>query len=112
MHRIAPHLAEGIRLGLLIQSVDGVDLADSPGLILLAPDNSVLAQNAAADQWLDELCGSKGDPLPIEISAVAARLRSLAPTNARRCCVREPRRAVGRRSGPHGCRARVTRPSP
>ena len=80
MHRIAPHLAEGIRLGLLIESAGSDDLTDSPGLILLAPDNSVLAQNAAADQWLDELCGSKGDPLPIEISAVAARLRSLAPT--------------------------------
>ena len=80
MHRIAPHVADGIRLGLLIESVDSVDLADSPGLILLAPDDSVQAKNAAADQWLAELSGSKSDPLPIEIAAIAARLRSLAPT--------------------------------
>jgi DNA-binding CsgD family transcriptional regulator len=80
VQRIAPHLAEGIRLGLLVQSVVAVDHADSPGLILLAPDDSVLATNAAADQWLDELGGSAADPLPIEVFAVAAQLRRLAPT--------------------------------
>jgi DNA-binding CsgD family transcriptional regulator len=77
MQRIVPHLAEGIRLGLLVQSLDVTELAESPGLILLAPDDSVIGTNAAADQWLDELNPPGTPGLPIEVHAVAGQLRTI-----------------------------------
>jgi DNA-binding CsgD family transcriptional regulator len=75
IHRIAPYLAEGVRLGLLVQCAARDDLADSPGLILLAPDNSVIGKNPAADQWLEELNWQEAGLIPIEIHSLAARLR-------------------------------------
>ena len=75
IHRIAPHLAEGVRLGLLVQCADRDDLVESPGLILLAPDNSVVGRNPAADRWLEELGWQEAGEIPIEIHSLAARLR-------------------------------------
>jgi DNA-binding CsgD family transcriptional regulator len=75
IRRIAPHLAEGIRLGLLVQCAARDDLAESPGLILLGPDNNVIGRNPAADQWLDELNWQEAGEIPIEIHSLAARLR-------------------------------------
>jgi DNA-binding CsgD family transcriptional regulator len=75
IQRIAPHLAEGIRLGLLVQCAARDDLAESPGLILLAPDDSVVGRNPAADQWLEELNWQEAGQIPIEIHSLAFRLR-------------------------------------
>jgi DNA-binding NarL/FixJ family response regulator len=78
--RIAPHLAEGLRLGLLVQDLELTQTADSPGLILLAVDGSVIGTNTAADQWLDELDTSRGGTIPIEVHALTAKLRALDPS--------------------------------
>jgi hypothetical protein len=75
IHRIAPHLAEGVRLGLLVQCAARDDLVESPGLILLALDNSVIGRNPAADEWLEELGWQEAGEIPIEIHSLAARLR-------------------------------------
>jgi DNA-binding CsgD family transcriptional regulator len=75
VHRIAPYLAEGVRLGLLVQCAARDDLAESPGLILLARDNSVIGRNPAAHQWLEELNWQEAGEIPTEIHALAARLR-------------------------------------
>lgn len=75
IRRIAPHLAEGVRLGLLVQSASRGDVAESLGLILLAPDDSVVGRNSAADQWLEELNWQEAAELPVEIRALVARLR-------------------------------------
>ena len=78
--RLAPHLAEGIRLGLLLCSLELSAAADAPGLVLVASDGSVSATNEAAGGWLEELGGTasgSGGPLPIEVYAVAAKLRAL-----------------------------------
>jgi DNA-binding CsgD family transcriptional regulator len=89
IHRIAPHLAEAVRLGLLVQCAARDNLVESPGLILLAPDNSVIGRNPAADQWLEELNWQEAGEIPIEIHSLAARLRradastSLAPLRVR-----------------------------
>lgn len=89
IHQIAPYLAEGVRLGLLVQCAARDDLVESPGLILLAPDNSVIGKNSAADQWLEELNWQEARRIPIEIHSLAARLRradasaSLAPLRVR-----------------------------
>jgi hypothetical protein len=37
VHRLAPHLAEGIRAGLLVSSTELADVADAPGLVVVAP---------------------------------------------------------------------------
>ena len=89
VHRIAPHLAEGVRLGLLVQCAARDDLVDSPGLILLAHDDSVIGKNAVADRWLQELNFQDSGSIPVEIHALAARLRradaltSLSPLRVR-----------------------------
>jgi DNA-binding CsgD family transcriptional regulator len=76
--RIAPHLAEGIRLGLLRQACDLEPAASGPGLVLLTVDGAVVGMNDAASQWLADLGGgADGSDLPVEIRAVATRLRQL-----------------------------------
>jgi DNA-binding CsgD family transcriptional regulator len=73
--RIAPQIAEGIRTGLLATHVEDTDLADAPGLLLLAPGGSVISTTAAGEMWLAEL--GHPDParhgLPGEIFALAAK---------------------------------------
>jgi DNA-binding CsgD family transcriptional regulator len=78
--RIAPHLAEGLRLGLLVQGLESAQLADSPGLILLATDGSVIGTNTAADQWLEELNPTGTTAIADEVHALAARLRAHDPS--------------------------------
>jgi DNA-binding CsgD family transcriptional regulator len=78
VRRLAPHLAEGIRLGLLMGSLALTDLPDAPGLIVLAPDGSVVSMNGAAEQWVDELqVPAATAELPIEVHAVGAELRRI-----------------------------------
>jgi len=78
VQRLAPHLAEGLRTGLLRQACHLEDTADSPGLVILGADGAVAGMNDAAGRWLEDLGGrADGSDLPIEISAVATRLRHL-----------------------------------
>lgn len=78
VQRLAPHLAEGIRMGLLRQARELESAADGPGLVLLAADGSLAGMNQAAGRWLEELGGrAAGADLPIEIAALAIRLRHL-----------------------------------
>jgi DNA-binding CsgD family transcriptional regulator len=79
MQRIGPHLAEGIRMGLLRQACDLELPADGPGLVLLAPDGEIAGMNESAGRWLADLGGQDdGSDLPIEIAALATRLRHLS----------------------------------
>ena len=49
-------------------------------MVLLAADGTVAGMNDAAGQWLEDLGGhADGSDLPIEISALAVRLRQLPP---------------------------------
>jgi DNA-binding CsgD family transcriptional regulator len=78
VQRLAPHIAEGIRMGLLRQACDLEPAAGGPGLVLLAAGGAVAGMNQAAERWLEELGGqADGSDLPIEISALATRLRHL-----------------------------------
>src|SRR5260370_884870 len=49
IHRIAPHLAEAVRLGMFVQCAARDDLVESPGLVLLAPDDTVIGTHPSAD---------------------------------------------------------------
>jgi DNA-binding CsgD family transcriptional regulator len=74
---VRTHLAEGIRTGLLASNLEDSDVADAPGLVLLAPDGSFISTTVAGERWLDELGHPEPERrgLPVEIHALAARLR-------------------------------------
>ena len=91
--RIAPHLADGLRLGMLVSGIESARLADTPGLVLLAADGSVIGNNSAAGQWLEELAAPSTDGIPIEVHTLAARLR------ARDSSVSAPQLRVRTRAG-------------
>jgi DNA-binding CsgD family transcriptional regulator len=77
--RLAPHLAEGLRAGLLVASLERdpepAELADAPGLVVLDQHGTVVAVTEAAQGWLAELGEQRSAPLPEAVYAVAARLR-------------------------------------
>jgi DNA-binding CsgD family transcriptional regulator len=73
VRRLAPHLAEGIRAGVLAAHLGLADVADPPGLVVVAPDGSLLSTTDAGDRWLEEL-GDGRHGLPVEVHALAARL--------------------------------------
>lgn len=78
--RVAPVLADGLRLGMIVHGITSAELTHTPGLILVASDGSVIAKNTAADQWLEELGACGTEAIPIEVQALAARLRARDPS--------------------------------
>jgi DNA-binding CsgD family transcriptional regulator len=81
IHRLAPHLADGIRAGVLLSTTELADVAEAPGLVLVAPDGSLLSTTEAGELWLEEL--AHPDPsrsgVPMEVQALAARFRDPDP---------------------------------
>jgi DNA-binding CsgD family transcriptional regulator len=85
VRRLAPHLAEAIRAGLLASLVEPSQpglaapdpVTDAPGLVLMAPDGSFISTTAAGERWLDELghVRPERDRLPMEFLALAATLQ-------------------------------------
>ena len=77
VHRLAPHLAEGIRAGVLVSSTELTHVADAPGLVVVAPDGSLMSTTEAGELWLEEL--THPDPsraeVPMEVQSLAARVR-------------------------------------
>ena len=78
LERIVPHLAVGLRTGLLIEEAITGSTADAPGLVVLADDLSIAAVTAPAEQWLTEVSDwpRRSEP-PQAVLAVAARLLAL-----------------------------------
>jgi DNA-binding CsgD family transcriptional regulator len=99
LERIVPHLAVGLRTGLLIEEATTGSGADAPGLVVLADDLSIAAITAPAEQWLAEVSDwpRRSEP-PQAVLAVAARLLALeqAPEDAPTL---PPRARVQTRSG-------------
>ena len=77
---LAPHLAEGLRFSLLLDTTETEVALDGPALILLDEKLAVVATSGAADRWLADV-GEHERPdigkLPAAVYAVAARLRAL-----------------------------------
>ncbi len=76
VRRLAPHLAEAIRAGLLTSQVELAHPADAPGLVLMGSDGSFISTTAAGERWLDELGYARPEhgSLPLEFHALAATL--------------------------------------
>ena len=78
VRRLAPHLAEGLRAGLLRPAAAASPAAaDAPGLVVLSQSGELVTATAAAHAWFAELGhdGRAGPPVPAEISTAAALLR-------------------------------------
>jgi DNA-binding CsgD family transcriptional regulator len=80
LHRLTPHLAEGLRRALLLgAAVAAPFFDDAPGLLLLADDLSVAAMTPTAERLLADLAESDRLPihgLPHAVYAAAARLQA------------------------------------
>jgi DNA-binding CsgD family transcriptional regulator len=55
VRREAPLVADAIRTGVLSARAERNRRADGPGLVLVAPDGTLLSSTAAGERWLDEL---------------------------------------------------------
>jgi DNA-binding CsgD family transcriptional regulator len=80
MRRLAPHLAEAMRVALLVESLDSPERNGAPGLVVLSVDGSLIGSTPAGELWVDELSAplDQRGVVPIEVLAVAASLRSMA----------------------------------
>ena len=78
LRSLAPHLAEGLRAAVLLESAGVTPVADGPGLLLLTDDLSLVAMTAAAESLLGSADGdSMRLEIPQAVTAVAARLLRL-----------------------------------
>jgi DNA-binding CsgD family transcriptional regulator len=77
VHKLAPRVAEGIRAGILIASTELASVGDSPGLVLVASDGSLLSATEAGERWLEELADPvrERSDVPIPVLTLAARLQ-------------------------------------
>jgi DNA-binding CsgD family transcriptional regulator len=96
---LTPHIAEGLRKALLIDSATSPNTPDRPGALLLADDLSLVSTTPSAVRWLEELARADGQhehALPLAVRAVATRLRAIErshdapPDLMPRVCVRAP----------------------
>jgi DNA-binding CsgD family transcriptional regulator len=68
-----------MRLTTLLESAEDGASSLETGIVMLADDGSLVGSSGRGAQWLDELSdtASGHGPIPIEIQAVVARLRSM-----------------------------------
>jgi DNA-binding CsgD family transcriptional regulator len=98
LRTLAPHLAEGMRAGLLAAATGEAAGPDAPGLVILDPAGDIVAMTEQAWGWLAELGHDRqAAPLPAEVYAVAASLRRI--TQAGDLAASAPRLRVRARSG-------------
>jgi DNA-binding CsgD family transcriptional regulator len=76
VRRLAPHLAEGLRAGLLMVSASESSTMDAPGLVVLDMSGELVAVTPAAALWFAELGfdARAGRSVPPEVSTVVALL--------------------------------------
>lgn len=78
LRRLAPHVAEGLRVALLQEDIIAVPQSDGPGLVLIADDFSIVGSTPAANGWLAEIGDwPRRNEVPQALRAVAGRLREL-----------------------------------
>ncbi len=83
LKRLAPHLAEGLRVAILLGALDNSRSVsdDSPGLLVLSEDLITVSITPAAEYWLSELDDwPHGGELPVAVQTVAMRLLALERT--------------------------------
>ena len=69
--RVAPHLAEGIRRGLLWGEAFEPEGPDAPAVVILGPEMQPESLTPGAQQWLADLPGSAAGAMPAAVLSVA-----------------------------------------
>jgi DNA-binding CsgD family transcriptional regulator len=73
MTTVAPHLAEGLRRGLLVGEATDPDLPDAPGIVVLDRRGEPESLSPTAEQWIAALPGPQfGRGLPASVASVAS----------------------------------------
>lgn len=78
--RVVAHLAEGLRVSLIIDAIETEEAIDGPGIIVLDEAFAIAGSTPAADRRLAELSADEQPDigvLPAAVYAVATRLRAL-----------------------------------
>ncbi len=78
--QIAPHITDGLRKALLLDSLPLTNALDGPGVLILSEDLSIIAMTSAAEYWLTELTESERNTrrtLPLAIRSVVAGLKAI-----------------------------------
>jgi DNA-binding CsgD family transcriptional regulator len=78
--QLTPHIADGLRKALLLNSTPLAKMPDGPGVLILAEDLSIVAATAVAEYWLMELTEMEradSHPLPVTVRSVVARLKAI-----------------------------------
>ncbi|HEY3290410.1 MAG TPA: helix-turn-helix transcriptional regulator [Anaerolineae bacterium] len=76
--QLAPHVAEGLSKALLLGNAPASSTPDGPGVLILAPDLSIVAMTAAAEYWLAELAEPDNPhALPRPVRSVIAGLDAI-----------------------------------
>lgn len=99
IRRLTPHLAEGLRAGLLMPATTGV-APDAPGLVVLDASGEPMAVTAAAQAWFAELGHLVSGELavPAEVRTAAALVPRLGTEHSAQLSL-VPRLRVRTRSG-------------
>ncbi|MFG1817928.1 LuxR C-terminal-related transcriptional regulator [Kribbella sp. NPDC049174] len=71
VRRLGPHLAEGLRRGLLGGSISDGDVG--PGVVVLDSKHTVVSVSAEAEHWMTELEPERRTELPVAVRAAAVR---------------------------------------
>jgi DNA-binding CsgD family transcriptional regulator len=80
---LAPHLAEGLRAGLLKIGATEASVTDAPGLVVLDRTGEVVTATASARAWFAELGHTRtGRSVPAEVSTAAGLLQRHAAAAA------------------------------
>jgi DNA-binding CsgD family transcriptional regulator len=101
VRRLAPHLAEGIRAGILMPGAAASPAGDAPGLVVLDQSGEVVTATSAAQAWFEELgrSGRPGALAPAEVTTAAGLLRRVHAADRTAADAAVPRLRVRTRAG-------------
>lgn len=73
MATVSPHLADGVRRGLLVGEATDPDLPDAPGIVVLDRRGDIESLSPSAERWIASLPGPQiGSGLPASVASVAS----------------------------------------
>jgi DNA-binding CsgD family transcriptional regulator len=72
VRRLSPHLARGLRAGLVSPPRPTVAPPDAPGVVVVAPDGGIVSSTPEAQRWLSVLGSGRDGELPMAVRAVVA----------------------------------------
>ncbi len=76
LRAVAPHLAVGVRRGMLVGDAIEPDGPDAPATVVVGPDLRIESHTPTAERWLAALPGGGGESLPTPAMAVACAARA------------------------------------